>query len=244
MAQTPAWGTEWPCRLIGLFCFPPSSRKTGTSPPVPSGVCAAPGLFLGVGVTKYFKLSTTHVLLTSPVYGTGSFPKERVFSDKSLPCTCLKMVKTGRSSGRRPPQPKVGAPAAAVCLSSDVRQSLSCSWRRLQNGQCVLTSKVAGDHTLSKHCHTTRHVGAWGRLAAGSREGRQEPAHSTGLASGPAARLRGPGTVRGLGNEAVGLGWPWNGELVPPNALSVFLKVPPPAAAAVLGAAKRSPAAT
>lgn len=66
VAQMPGWGTEWPCCSIRLFCFPWSSRKTGTAPSVPSDVCALPGLFVGLGVMKCFELSTTPVLLMSP----------------------------------------------------------------------------------------------------------------------------------------------------------------------------------
>lgn len=71
--------------------------------------------------------------------------------------------------------PEAGALGSGCLWSSCVKQSPSCSWRRLQNGLCVPTSKVACDHTLSKHCPAPRHVVAMG---AGSV---WEPAVSSGL---------------------------------------------------------------
>lgn len=103
----------------------------------------------------------------------------------------------------------------------------------MQNGQCVRTSKVAWDHTLSKHCHTTRHVGALGEADCWE-QGRTPGAstqHRTRFR--PSSSASGPGSVRSPWESGCGARAALEGGAGYPNALSMFLKVPPPHSCAV-----------
>lgn len=134
--------------------------------------------------------------------------------------------------------------AAAVCLSFYVKQSCSCSRRRLQNGQCVLTRKVAWDHTLSKHCHRTRHVVAVGEAGCWE-QGRTQGASSQRRFQVLELSFRALGTVRGPWERGCGgLGGPGRGSWFS-SARSMLLNAPAaPASAAVLWVAMHGPAST
>lgn len=121
---------------------------------------------------KYLELSTKYLHCLHFVLFVSPLVREQDPLQRTGYLHKPEMFRTGSSSWSRAPakaraqsRPEL---AATVCLSLYVKQWLSCSARRLQNGLCVLTSRVAQDHTLSKHCHATGHVGAVGQ--AGCRE--------------------------------------------------------------------------